>query len=255
MGTVTVAIDLSNVPGAKAQADLRLLVDADGVFNAGATALTGTLAGNIFTVTNVALANGNYFTIGSISLTTPLPVQITQFDLIGKNGSVDIRWSTASELNADYFDVMRSQKGIEFEFVGRVKAAGTTSLAQHYSLDDPLPFDGTSYYKLVQVDRDHQIKYSQVKSVTLDLTEPSVNTFPNPVVNGSVSIDFKNWSAAPATLFIYDSSGNLQTSVGLNAVNGSTTTLQLPESISSGLYLFRIVGQNKVFSTKIFVAR
>ena len=53
VGTFTMTFDLSAVPGPKVQADLRLLVDrdGDGFADNDRTPITGTLAGNIFTVT------------------------------------------------------------------------------------------------------------------------------------------------------------------------------------------------------------
>ncbi|NOS55365.1 MAG: hypothetical protein HOP37_03805 [Cyclobacteriaceae bacterium] len=61
-------------------------------------------------------------------------------------------WTTASELNADFFEVQRSKEGVEYESIGKVKAFGTTTLTQRYSFADTNPFDGVSYYRLRQVD-------------------------------------------------------------------------------------------------------
>ncbi|MEJ0029121.1 MAG: hypothetical protein WDO15_01550 [Bacteroidota bacterium] len=51
------------------QADLRMMIDhdQDGFADNDITPKTGTLAGNIFTVTAVNLADGDYFTIGTVN--------------------------------------------------------------------------------------------------------------------------------------------------------------------------------------------
>ncbi len=252
-GPVTVNIDLSTVPGAKAQADLRLLVDADGIFNAGATSLTGTLSGSIFTVTNVALANGTFFTIGSVSLSTPLPIQITRFDVGQKGGAVEVSWATSNELNADYFEVHRSKDGKEFEIVGKVKAAGTTSQPQNYSLQDNNPYDGTSYYRLTEIDFDGTIAYSSVRAVTFDKLATQLFIYPNPT-SGNISLQLQNWNGGFATIAITDLMGKIifNSQVALSDTQG-TYTLDLPESTQAGIYIITVKDTTHSITSKVVV--
>ncbi|MGC4022672.1 MAG: T9SS type A sorting domain-containing protein [Cyclobacteriaceae bacterium] len=255
MGAVTVSIDLTNVPGAKSGSDLRLLIDADGVFNSGATAMTGTLTGNIFTVTGVTLSDGNYFTIGSVNLNTPLPVELTQFDLTAKGKSVEVHWSTSSEINSDHFDVMRSKDGNDFEFIGRVKAAGTTHAPHNYSFEDKLPYDGMSFYRLFQVDLDGVINPSKIKSITIDQSATSVNIYPNPTTDGIVNIDLFNWKSEYATISIFDAQGNLVRTVNFNPDSEATLRINSSESMPNGLYIFKINGEISSYTTKVIILK
>ena len=70
------------------------------------------------------------------------------------NTYVDLTWSTASEINNDYFTIERSQNGVYFQEFDIVEGAGNSTHKINYSLIDRDPFDGISYYRLKQTDYD-----------------------------------------------------------------------------------------------------
>ncbi len=125
---------------------------------------TGTTAAG--TITS-ATAQTDYgpFTLASISLQNPLPVELISFDAKYKSDYVDVRWTTATEINSSYFNVLRSQDGILFYDNETYKAAGnSTSIINYIHRDyDPLP--AVSYYQLKQVDYDGTAYFSQTIAV------------------------------------------------------------------------------------------
>lgn len=95
---------------------------------------------------------------------TPLPVELLQFGASTESENVHLKWSTASELNNDYFEIEKSMEGIVFESIGKVKGAGTSQHIIQYSFIDALSFP-ISYYRLKQVDFDGTFTYSDVIKV------------------------------------------------------------------------------------------
>lgn len=96
--------------------------------------------------------------LGEFAITSnnvnPLPVQLVKFEIKEKDKSAFITWSTASENNSDYFMVERSQDGKNYSSVKKVTAAGNSNTTKSYEVIDNTPLPGTSYYRLIQVDRD-----------------------------------------------------------------------------------------------------
>ena len=84
----------------------------------------------------------------------PLPVELVNLNATCTGNNVELTWSTASETNSDYFSVVRSSNGTEFEIVGIVPAAGNSSSMKDYSFTDNFSPRSTVYYKLVQTDVD-----------------------------------------------------------------------------------------------------
>ena len=86
--------------------------------------------------------------------TTALPVELISFNGVAENNEVRLTWETASELNNDFFDVERSQNGLNFEKIGTVKGNGNSNILNQYTFLDKDPYVGFNYYRLKQVDYD-----------------------------------------------------------------------------------------------------
>jgi len=57
---------------------------------------------------------------------TVLPVELVSFTVKSTPGLNVLEWTTASELNNDFFSVEYSENGLEWEDISRVKGNGTT---------------------------------------------------------------------------------------------------------------------------------
>ena len=146
--------------------------------NGGTTGTTS--AGTI--ITNGVVTSFSPFALASGNGNNPLPVTFLNFT--GKKNSenqVVLQWATANELNSDYFLVERSKNGKYFESIGSVKAAGTSSQRHDYTYNDALPFAGSSYYRLRQVDFDGSGMYSKV--VYIDGVNDALIIHPNPTAD------------------------------------------------------------------------
>lgn len=97
----------------------------------------------------------NFYRVWTLTnSTSPLPIQISAFTGQCNNGTAFIQWTSQTELNNDYYTIKKTMDNVHFETVGTVKGAGTSSLANNYSLTDNSPFGGNSYYILYQTDID-----------------------------------------------------------------------------------------------------
>ena len=109
-----------------------------------------------------------------------LPIELLSFDVEKVNGSQSfLSWITASEIDNDYFEVQRSDDGLNFRKLGEVKGAGTTAETQNYTFLDPAPYKGINYYRLKQFDFDGKYDFSDIKSVVFQ-KELTVDINPNP---------------------------------------------------------------------------
>ncbi len=119
------------------------------------------------------------FTIGSSSMDNPLPVELTSFSAQQMNYGVLLQWTTASELNNDYFTIEKSKNGTNFENLTTIKGAGTSITQNQYEFIDRTPFKHLAYYRLKQTDFDGQYSYSKI-IVIYQQTEDKLEVYPNP---------------------------------------------------------------------------
>jgi len=81
-----------------------------------------------------------------------LPVELTLFTATPTNNGILLRWTTMSESNSDYFILERSKDLYTFTEVARMKSSVYSNAKIDYEFLDRVPYDGVSYYRLVQVD-------------------------------------------------------------------------------------------------------
>ncbi len=121
-----------------------------------------------------------------------LPVELLYFYGEQVSEGVQLDWQTASEINNSHFDVEWSTNGVDFERIGTVNGAGTTTDVRPDSYRDydflhPNPAIGENYYRLKQVDLDGEYEYTNVILITIDKlnTTSAINVkiFPNPTTD------------------------------------------------------------------------
>jgi hypothetical protein len=95
----------------------------------------------------------------------PLAVRLIDFSATKKNQSIQLNWQTATEQNAGWFEIERSQDGNAFASIAQIKAVGNATLMSNYSFEDGNPLAGTNYYRLKMVDLDGSVSYSKTVSV------------------------------------------------------------------------------------------
>ncbi len=172
----------------------------------------------------------------------PLPVQLTSFDVVANdNNSTTITWSTASELNNDYFEVLHSLNGIDFNLIGTVKGAGTSQFANEYAFLHTNASCGNNYYRLRQVDFDGKYEFSSIKFVNFNCAS-NFTLYPNPAVN-TIFINSTSISDL-ATINIYNIEGRLIITKSYN--QSGINISELP----TGLYLIELVNGNSISQTR-----
>lgn len=96
---------------------------------------------------------------------TPLPLDLVSFRGENKNNINHLYWTSASEINFDYFIVERSSDGNSFEKIALIKANENSSQLQNYFFADKFPLTGINYYRLKQVDFNGVFTFSKTISI------------------------------------------------------------------------------------------
>ena len=121
-----------------------------------------------------------YFDNFRFGVTGTLPVELGDFTA-RRSGTKEVllTWFTYTEINNDYFEVLRSSDGIAFKVIGKISGAGNSTDLERYHFIDQAPEQGINYYQLRQVDADGSMTRSEIRSVELHLEK--IVIYPNPV--------------------------------------------------------------------------
>ena len=196
------------------------------------------------------IANWNR-TVGGITLSDEdfstqmiiLPVELISFDAYQKENNILLNWSTASEINNEYFEVHHSIDGTNFRKIQQVSGVGNSIQVNHYALTHKNPTNGINYYRLKQVDYDGKFEYSDIISVDFRGEDDQVvSVFPNPFTESITlkipSSERNNSYNNRHSIKIYDSNNRL---IQSNKFPNDQDTIQLDLSdLSEGIYFVSI---------------
>jgi hypothetical protein len=176
-----------------------------------------------------------------------IPVELTQFTGIDKNGKNQLNWATATEINTDYFDIERSTDSKNFESVGRIKAAGQSASLLTYAFEDEKSLQKINYYRLKTVDLDGTSNLSNtVTIVSNSKSSAPLKLFPT-VVSNTLNLTYEA-DGKPNNWRIVDAFGKVvQQSLGSKKgvyTEGSLTEILDVSNFPKGLYLFQLIQES-----------
>ena len=184
---------------------------------------------------------------------TVIPVELTSFTASVSGTSINLVWSTASELNNLGFEIERKSENSDWQVISFVAGFGTSTKTNNYYFSDNNLSIGKYSYRLKQVDFEGTFEYSNVveaEVISVDKFELSQN-FPNPF-NPSTSIKFSLPAASNVKLSVFNLLGQeVKTLVnGFKTAGSHTITFDASE-LSSGIYIYKIEANNFTQSRKM----
>ncbi|MCB2204422.1 T9SS type A sorting domain-containing protein [bacterium] len=190
-------------------------------------------------------------------LNAPLPVELTAFAARRKDAVVELRWTTATELNNHGFDIERAPgKDAPFEKIGFVNGAGTSNRELSYRFNDEMPLRGGACYRLRQIDRDGSISYSPVVEVSADTPEHVIRNYPNPF-NPSTTITFTAAVSGRASLLVYNTLGKVVRELyDADVFEGETVSLPFEAGdLPGGAYFYTLTVGETVSTGKMLLTK
>lgn len=197
------------------------------------------------TSTTVVIARSENLGPGSV-----LPAGFLLFNAIYKGAVVELEWATDKMENHSYFDVERSEEGINFSPVKRIlKQQGPFNHLFSYTDANP-PSAGPVFYRIRQCDNNGACTYSEIKKVASQKKEGQLKLHPVPA-SSSLKLEFIAGASGRAKWKIVSKSGmeieskNVWVNKGKNVI-AINTALLVP-----GTYVL-IVNEGGKQSTAVF---
>ena len=202
----------------------------------------------------------SHFQMARTSNFNTLPVELISLEAQAiENKFIQVSWATSVEINNSGFEVLRSINGTDFIKIGWLpaKGDGNSTSQSNYSFDDNQVEPNIQYYyKLKQIDKDNQAKYSSIVDAELNADDaPKVtDCFPNPA-NGSSSIMIHATVEATFSFDLYDITGQLIQRSSINAVPGYNRFDFETDRLAQGSYKVVVKSERNVFTRNLNILR
>lgn len=173
-----------------------------------------------------------------------LPVTWGNIRAVVVNEDVMLNWETLVETNNEYFELEKSNDGINFEIIGKVNSKGNGNSIIKYQYLHVKPTDrGKIYYRIKQVDEDGTRSYSNTVYVILHLSNSKPSVYPVPA-SGTITLNFGKEVFQP-TIEIYSIDMKL---LEIRRKRGRVLTEYINiNHLGSGQYIVRVSYEGKTY--------
>jgi len=183
----------------------------------------------------------------------PLPVTLSSFTGARTAEGTVLRWQTASEHNAQRFEVERSGNAVDYARLGSVAAAGNSTSPRAYAYTDKADGAGASYYRLRQVDFDGATAYSPVVVVQGQSNtggqELLASVYPNPF-HTQLTLKLGQAPAGEVSVSLIDVQGRRVYATAQRA-EARTLALALPGTLAPGNYLLTVTADGQKSTRRV----
>ncbi len=167
-----------------------------------------------------------------------VPIELLQFEGTAETNGNLLTWTTATEINNNYFTLERSLNGTAFTPIAQIDGAGNSEHDITYSYLDETALCGISYYRLSWTDYDGFVEYAPVISVQRDGTNAqAVQVIPS-VVQSDVTVFFS--SNGNSSISVLDVTGK-QLSLQAHTTNDCQAKVNLNvQHLPRGVYFIQV---------------
>lgn len=179
---------------------------------------------------------GNGLRVGNVITTgNPLPVELNSFIGFESDGNNILKWTTASEIQNDRFEIEFAIDPCSFRKIGEVAGGNNSSEIRNYVFTHYDPPLGINYYRLRQVDYNGDYNYSGIIAIHNPSTGFQISVSPVPFNDQLVITTFSKIEL-PLQFRVVDANGR---EVFSNNITGGQTMINTSHW-KSGVYFIEM---------------
>lgn len=181
----------------------------------------------------------------------PLPIELVNFAASCNNNKINLEWTTATEINNNYFTIQRSPSGENFEDLMRIGGSGNSNEIRNYSTMDNAPLSGMSYYRLKQTDYNGNFSLSPVVVSDCGVSGFNIISVITNQESRTAKLYFSTSVKTNYNVTVYDLLGNKVFSSDNYAENGTNEVEINGSGLSHSIYFIVLSSDKQVLSRKI----
>jgi hypothetical protein len=184
-----------------------------------------------------------------------LPVSITR--IIAKRStdkSVMVNWNVEQEINMEKYEVERSLDGHSFSKIGTITNLQNNTGSKIYELRDMNAGTSELYYRIKELSSGGQVQYSSIAKVSSINLNGTISIYPNPVVDKTINIRFRNLAAGQYPVKLFSTQGQVVYTAVFTIKNENQDHQVKKMNLAPGIYTLDIISPDgNHFTQQVFV--
>lgn len=183
-----------------------------------------------------------------------LPVTLLNAHLTCNNENKVISWSTASEVNNDYFTILSSKNAIDFTEIARINGAeNSNTIIQYQWVDDTEGVDDAIYYQLKQTDNNGICKsIGLLSGVCNNIQDEDILIISNPN-NPNIEARFVGDKKGKYVISVVNYLGQTVINKSINLDTDGNVVFLSKKGLASGMYNLVFKNKTEVITKQILV--
>jgi hypothetical protein len=182
---------------------------------------------------------------------TPLPIDWLYFTGSPVQQNVSLQWSTANDLNNNFYTVERSSTGNDYETLATINSfSKNDNTPSAYSYTDIQPYP-LGYYRISQTDKDGHQTFSKSIKVNMDIpkglqVQPYVGT-------SNINLKVSGAVAGKGVIELYSIDGNIIETQEV-ILTAEPNVYQIEKPLQRGVYIISLKSNGeKLYTGKVMV--
>jgi Secretion system C-terminal sorting domain len=207
------------------------------------------------TLINFSIADipGSYATDRFRIVFTPalvLPLSFTSIKAWQENKDVTVEWKVENEINIRQYETEKSGNGTQFTNLSATPATANGGRSASYQVTDAHPAAGYNYYRIKSIDLNGRTEYTGVVKVFIGKGKQEIIIYPNPVIDGAITIQLNNMPAGKYAVKLLNNLGQkLLDKIIQHAEGSSSELITVDKNMPHGIYQLEITEPNKEMIT------
>jgi hypothetical protein len=182
----------------------------------------------------------------------PLPVELSLFEVSCLDKGTEIKWTTTSEFNSDYFVLDKNNGDGEWTTIKEIDAAGVSTDILNYSFVDYEEDFGTKLYRLKQIDFNGNFKLFYTKGIECNERIMNLKIYPNPS-DGVFKLYLSDLQPGTYQMNIVAPDGTIKIDRVLDLTfNNYELTIQNTDLLP-GMYWLNLIANGQTLGTKLYI--
>lgn len=198
---------------------------------------------------------------------SPLPIELLYFNAIAENELVELSWSTATEINNDFFTIEYSNDlddtNTIWTPIAMIDGAGNSNTPLVYKfVDKPyLRDDNTNvvFYRLKQTDFNGKYKYYGPIFVRYNYSDDNkqniIITYDSSINANNINVKFNATESSQYQINIYDINGKLVATDAGQSIDGTNNVTMQINNINSSIYIIMLNNGQQLLTQKVLIAK
>lgn len=174
-----------------------------------------------------------------------LPIHLLQFNGVLNNETVQLKWQSEQETGFSHFNIQRSFDGTNFTSIGNINGSGNSNRNNYSYNDNDLKNRQVQnvFYRLQLMDKNGSFTYSKILRFDLNLTIPTITTFPNPATH-SLNLSFTQNKPGKVIISITDMKGIIVKKQTENIIAGRVSLTIDVSTLAPATYIIAVINQD-----------